>query len=31
LPGKAKAAGLWAPDVPKARGGLEFGVTKMAA
>ena len=31
LRGKAKAARLWAPEVPKARGGLGFGVTRMAA
>ena len=29
--GKAKAAGLWAPQMPTARGGLGFNVVAMAA
>ena len=29
--GKAKAAGLWAPQMPKERGGLGFNVVAMAA
>jgi acyl-CoA dehydrogenase len=31
LRGKAKAAGLWAPQMPKARGGLGFSIVAMAA
>jgi acyl-CoA dehydrogenase len=31
LRGKAKAAGLWAPQMPKARGGQGLSVTGMAA
>src|SRR5215510_9497171 len=31
LRGKAKAAGLWAPQMPKARGGQGLPVTGMAA
>jgi acyl-CoA dehydrogenase len=31
LRGKAKAAGLWAPQMPKARGGQGLAVTGMAA
>jgi acyl-CoA dehydrogenase len=31
LRGKAKAAGLWAPQMPKARGGLGFSTVAMAA
>ncbi|HEX6980396.1 MAG TPA: acyl-CoA dehydrogenase family protein [Alphaproteobacteria bacterium] len=31
LRGKAKAAGLWAPQMPKARGGMELPVVGMAA
>ena len=31
LQGKAKSAGLWGFQVPKARGGLETGVVGMAA
>jgi acyl-CoA dehydrogenase len=31
LRGKAKAAGLWAPQMPKARGGQGLTVTGMAA
>jgi acyl-CoA dehydrogenase len=31
LRGKAKAAGLWAPQMPNARGGLGLKVTGMAA
>ena len=30
LRGKAKAAGLWAPQMPKERGGLGFNVVGMA-
>jgi acyl-CoA dehydrogenase len=31
LRAKAKAAGLWAPQMPKARGGLGFNIVAMAA
>ena len=31
LRGKAKAAGLWAPQMPKARGGLGLPIVGMAA
>ena len=31
LRAKVKAAGLWAPQMPKARGGLGLPVTGMAA
>jgi acyl-CoA dehydrogenase len=31
LRGKAKAAGLWAPQMPKARGGQGLSITGMAA
>ena len=31
LRGKARAAGLWAPQMPKARGGLGLDVASMAA
>ncbi|MGQ0751637.1 MAG: acyl-CoA dehydrogenase family protein [Betaproteobacteria bacterium] len=31
LRGKARAAGLWAPQMPKARGGLGFNIVAMAA
>ena len=30
LRGKVKAAGLWAPQIPRAQGGLGYGPTGMA-